>query len=121
MNYELCGRNNHLSENCYKVLFYKKCERTDHRTYDHAEYMDISLRSGIKPRNPQQVTKSYETCGSTVHTITNHNDIEWCRRGEALQAKKAEAFQSKKTESSNANKSKTPTKRQWTGSVVALL
>ncbi|GJU78817.1 hypothetical protein Tco_1275887 [Tanacetum coccineum] len=29
--------------------------------------------------------KSYETCGSTVHTTTDHNDIEWFRRGEALQ------------------------------------
>ncbi|GKB61895.1 hypothetical protein Tco_0918081 [Tanacetum coccineum] len=58
----------------------------------------ISLRIGIKPRNPQQVTKSCETCGSTIHTITDHNDIEYFRRGEALQAKKAEAFQSKKSE-----------------------
>ncbi|GJT79795.1 hypothetical protein Tco_1054137 [Tanacetum coccineum] len=70
----------------------------------------ISLRRGIKPRNPQHVSKSCETCGSTVHTITDHNDIEWFRKGEALQAKKAETFQSNKTESSNANISKTPTK-----------
>ncbi|GJY42579.1 retrovirus-related pol polyprotein from transposon TNT 1-94 [Tanacetum coccineum] len=70
----------------------------------------ISLRRGFKPRNPQKVTTSYETCGSTVHTTTDHSDIEWFRRGEALQAKKAKAFQSKKTESSNANRSKTPTK-----------
>ncbi|GJU09601.1 retrovirus-related pol polyprotein from transposon TNT 1-94 [Tanacetum coccineum] len=173
---ELYGLNNHLSENCYKVLFCKKYERTDHRTYDHVEYMStvnmsqhlksqggsssrsrtprpskhffppcihcgfndhifddcvnypicdicgsydhdthghnkvISLRRGIKPRNPQQVTKSYETCGSTVHTTTDHNDIDWFIRGEALQAKKDESFQSKKTKSSNANRSKTPTK-----------
>nr|GEX40666.1 ankyrin repeat family protein [Tanacetum cinerariifolium] len=62
----------------------------------------ISLRRGIKPKNPQHVTKSCETCGSTVYTTTDHNDIEWFRRGEALQAKKVEL--------SNANKSKTPTK-----------
>ncbi|GKE37931.1 hypothetical protein Tco_1461336, partial [Tanacetum coccineum] len=175
-NYELCGLNNHLFENCYKVLFCKKYERTDHRTYDYVKYMStmnmtqhlksqggsssrsktsrpskpfppcihcgfndhlsddcvnylicdicgsydhethghkrvISLRRGIKPRNPQQVTKSCETCGSTVHTTTDYNDIEWFRRGEAIQAKKAEAFQSKNTESSNSNKSKTPTNR----------
>ncbi|GKA06034.1 hypothetical protein Tco_0685154 [Tanacetum coccineum] len=75
----------------------------------------ISLRRGIKPRNPQQVTKSYETYGSTFHTTTDHNDIGWFRKGEALQAKKAEEFQSKKTESSNANRSMTPTKRHITG------
>ncbi|GKC41010.1 hypothetical protein Tco_1053394 [Tanacetum coccineum] len=125
---ELCGLNNHLYKNCYKVLFCKKCKRTDHRTRDHDEYMStmnmsqhlksqgrsssrsrtpipskhfflpcihygfndhlsddcvnypicdicgsydhdthghnrvISLRRGIKPRNPQQVTKSCEHC-----------------------------------------------------------
>ncbi|GJY94890.1 hypothetical protein Tco_0511251 [Tanacetum coccineum] len=47
----------------------------------------ISIRRGIKPINPQHVIKSCETCGSTVHTTTDHNDIEWFRRGEALQAK----------------------------------
>ncbi|GKD23985.1 hypothetical protein Tco_1225688 [Tanacetum coccineum] len=31
--------NNHLSENCFRVLFCKKCKRTDHRTCDHAEFM----------------------------------------------------------------------------------
>ncbi|GJV38237.1 hypothetical protein Tco_1410714 [Tanacetum coccineum] len=70
----------------------------------------ISLRRGIKPRNPQHVIKSYETCGSTVHTTTDHNDIKWFRRGEELQAKKAEALKSTKAESTNANRSKTPTK-----------
>ncbi|GJX05615.1 hypothetical protein Tco_0191531 [Tanacetum coccineum] len=39
MNCELCGQNNHLSENCYEVLFCKKCKRTNHRTCDHAEFM----------------------------------------------------------------------------------
>ncbi|GJV41724.1 retrovirus-related pol polyprotein from transposon TNT 1-94 [Tanacetum coccineum] len=70
----------------------------------------ISLRRGIKPRNLQHVMKSYETYGSTVHTTTDHNDIEWFRRGEELQAKKAEALKSSKAESSNANRSKTPTR-----------
>nr|GEV85502.1 hypothetical protein [Tanacetum cinerariifolium] len=69
----------------------------------------ISLRMGIKPRNPQHVTKSCETCGSTVHTTSDYNDIEWFRMGESLQAKKAKASQSK---SSNAPRSKTLTKRR---------
>ncbi|GKC68317.1 retrovirus-related pol polyprotein from transposon TNT 1-94, partial [Tanacetum coccineum] len=173
---DLCGLNNNLFENCYKVLFCKKYERTNHRTCDHAEYMStmnmskhlkkqggsssrsrtprpskhffppcihcgfsdhltndcvnypicdicgsydhdrhghnmiICLRRGIKPRNPQHVMKSCETCGSTIHTITDHKDIEWFIRGEALQAKKAKALRSTKAESSNANRSKTPTK-----------
>ncbi|GJW90168.1 hypothetical protein Tco_0167721 [Tanacetum coccineum] len=72
----------------------------------------ISLRKGIKTGNPQYVIKSYETCCSTVHTITDHNEVEWFRRGEAFQAKKVEALKSTKAESSNANRSKTPTKRK---------
>ncbi|GKB34433.1 hypothetical protein Tco_0879375 [Tanacetum coccineum] len=39
INCELCGQNNHLFENCYEVLFCKKCKRTNHRTCDHAEFM----------------------------------------------------------------------------------
>ncbi|GJV08290.1 retrovirus-related pol polyprotein from transposon TNT 1-94 [Tanacetum coccineum] len=74
--------------------------------------MIISLRRGIKPRNPQHVMKICKTCGSIVYTTSDHNDIEWFRRGEALQAKKAEALKSTKAESSNANRSKTPTKRK---------
>nr|GEV98381.1 retrovirus-related Pol polyprotein from transposon TNT 1-94 [Tanacetum cinerariifolium] len=52
----------------------------------------ISLRRGIKPRNPKHVTKNYKTCGSNVCTTSNHNDIEWFKKKEALQSKKAESF-----------------------------
>ncbi|GJV58363.1 hypothetical protein Tco_1459368 [Tanacetum coccineum] len=174
MNCELCGENNHLSDNYYQVLFCKKCKRTNHRTCDHAEFMSsmninqyhtgqgesssrsrpsrltlpfpfcihcgyndhksydcvyypiceicgsydhdthghnrtISLRRGIKPRNPQHVTKNCETCGRNGHTTSDHNDIEWFRKREALQAKKIESFKASKTESSSALRSKTPT------------
>ncbi|GKE49860.1 retrovirus-related pol polyprotein from transposon TNT 1-94, partial [Tanacetum coccineum] len=51
-----------------------------------------------------------EVCGSSTHTTTDHYDIEWFKRGEALQAKKAEALKSTRAKSSNANRSKTPTK-----------
>ncbi|GJT27293.1 hypothetical protein Tco_0907568 [Tanacetum coccineum] len=126
MNYEPCRQNNHLFENCYEVLFCKKCKRNNHRTCDHAELMFsihtnqhhtgqgesssrsrpsrplvsfpscihcgynnhhsddclyyptckicrsydhnahdhnkiISQRRGINPRNPQHLTKNYET------------------------------------------------------------
>nr|GEV28850.1 retrovirus-related Pol polyprotein from transposon TNT 1-94 [Tanacetum cinerariifolium] len=49
--------------------------------------------------------KNYETCGSSVHTISDHNDIEWFRKRETPHAKKAE--------SSNALRSKTPTKSEY--------
>ncbi|GKC99591.1 hypothetical protein Tco_1169866 [Tanacetum coccineum] len=75
----------------------------------------ISLRRGIKPRNPQHVIKNYETCGSNVHTTSDHNDIEWFRKREALQAKKVKSFKASKTKSSSALRSKTPTKRYLIG------
>ncbi|GJX07918.1 hypothetical protein Tco_0195850 [Tanacetum coccineum] len=71
-----------------------------------------SLRRRIKTRNPQHVTKNCDTCGSNVHTTFDHNDIEWFRKREALQAKKVEYFKASKTESSSALRSKTLTKRK---------
>ncbi|GJW04221.1 retrovirus-related pol polyprotein from transposon TNT 1-94 [Tanacetum coccineum] len=50
-------------------------------------------------------------CGSSTHATTDHYDIKWFKRGEALQTKKAEALKSTRAESSNANRSKTSTKR----------
>ncbi|GKD74954.1 retrovirus-related pol polyprotein from transposon TNT 1-94, partial [Tanacetum coccineum] len=85
------------------------CGSYDHETHGHNKI--ITLRRVIKPRNPQHVTKNYETCRSNVHTITDHNDIKWFRKREALQAKKAEIFKTSKTKSSSALRSKTPTKR----------
>ncbi|GJV84000.1 retrovirus-related pol polyprotein from transposon TNT 1-94 [Tanacetum coccineum] len=64
----------------------------------------------INPRNPQHTFKRCEACGHSTHTTTDHYDIEWFRRGEALQAKKAEALKPTRVELSNANRSKTPTK-----------
>nr|GEU67893.1 hypothetical protein [Tanacetum cinerariifolium] len=54
----------------------------------------ISLERVINLRNPHHAFKRCEACGSSTHTITNHNDIEWFKRGEALQAIKAEALKS---------------------------
>ncbi|GKD78158.1 hypothetical protein Tco_1340779 [Tanacetum coccineum] len=54
-------------------------------------------------QKPSACHEKCETCGSTAHTTTDHNNIEWFKRGEALQAKKAEAVKSTKAESSNVN------------------
>ncbi|GJW73684.1 hypothetical protein Tco_0133054 [Tanacetum coccineum] len=45
-----------------------------------------------------------------IHTTSDHNDIEWFRKREALQAMKVKSFKASKTESSSALRSKTPTK-----------
>ncbi|GJY70099.1 hypothetical protein Tco_0473081 [Tanacetum coccineum] len=105
-------------------------ERTDRITCDHAEYIrSINMVQHLKtqgesssrsqsfiPLKPFLPWKHYgyndhksddyinylicEICGN--HTTSDHNDIEWFRKGEALQAKKVESL--------NANRSKTPTK-----------
>ncbi|GJZ56127.1 retrovirus-related pol polyprotein from transposon TNT 1-94 [Tanacetum coccineum] len=73
-----CGYNDHHSNDC---LYYPTCEICGSYDYDtHGYNRIISLRKGINPRNPQHVTKNYETCGSNVHTISDHNDIEWFRK-----------------------------------------
>ncbi|GJY15301.1 hypothetical protein Tco_0385723 [Tanacetum coccineum] len=55
-----------------------------------------------------------ETYGSYDHDTQDHNDIEWFRKGETLQAKNAESFKASKNESPSALRSKTPTKRSIT-------
>ncbi|GJT59119.1 retrovirus-related pol polyprotein from transposon TNT 1-94, partial [Tanacetum coccineum] len=75
--------NDHQYHDCVNYPTCEICGSYDHDTKGHN--IIISLRRGIKPKNPQ-----HETYGSTVHTTTNHNDIEWLRRGEAFQAKKCD-------------------------------
>ncbi|GJV39009.1 retrovirus-related pol polyprotein from transposon TNT 1-94 [Tanacetum coccineum] len=64
-----CGYNGHQSDDC---VYYPRCELCgsyDHDTSNHTRI--ISLRRGIKPRNPQHVIKHCETCGSNAHTTTD--------------------------------------------------
>ncbi|GKD61096.1 retrovirus-related pol polyprotein from transposon TNT 1-94 [Tanacetum coccineum] len=111
-----CGYNDHLSDD---YVYYPICELCGSYDYDtHSHNRVISLSRGIKPRNHQHVIKNYETCGSNAHTTTDHNDIEWFRKGEALQAKKA---RENKIVSSNAQRSKTLTKSLSNGCQSAFL
>ncbi|GJS76840.1 hypothetical protein Tco_0726721 [Tanacetum coccineum] len=62
----------------------------DHDTNGHNRI--ISLEREINPRNPQHAFKRCEVYGSSTQTTTDHYDIEWFKRGEALQAKKSKAL-----------------------------
>nr|GEU45231.1 hypothetical protein [Tanacetum cinerariifolium] len=104
-----CGGIDHLSNECLYYPICKLCGSYDHDTNGHNRV--ISLERKINPRNPQHAFKKCKACGSLNHTTTDHYDIEWFKRGKALQTKKAEALKSTRAESSNANRSKTPTKR----------
>ncbi|GJX00037.1 hypothetical protein Tco_0183950 [Tanacetum coccineum] len=98
----------HLSNECLYYPICGLCGSYDHDTNGHNRI--ISLEREINLRNPQHTFKRCEVYGSLTHTTTDHYDIEWFKRGEALQAKKVEALKSTRAESLNANRSKTPTK-----------
>ncbi|GJT60496.1 retrovirus-related pol polyprotein from transposon TNT 1-94 [Tanacetum coccineum] len=104
-----CGYIDHLSNECLYYPICGLCGSYDHDTNGHNRI--ISLEREINPRNPQHAFKRCKVYGSSTHTTTDHYDIKWFKRGEALQAKD-EALKSTKAESSNANRSKTPTKRE---------
>ncbi|GKE60232.1 retrovirus-related pol polyprotein from transposon TNT 1-94 [Tanacetum coccineum] len=87
-----------------KNLDYVEVEKNGHNRI-------ISLEREINPRNSQHAFKRCKACSSSTHTTSDHYDIEWFKRGEALQAKKAQALKSTRVESSNANRSKTTTRR----------
>ncbi|GJU21612.1 retrovirus-related pol polyprotein from transposon TNT 1-94 [Tanacetum coccineum] len=110
-NCKLYGQNNNLSENCYEVLFCKKCKRTNHKTCDHANFMsfiDINQyhtgqsesSSRSRPSRPAMPFPSCihcgyndhqsddcvyypicEICGSYDHDTHGHNRIISLRRG----------------------------------------
>nr|GEU37282.1 hypothetical protein [Tanacetum cinerariifolium] len=111
MNCEMYGQNKHLSENCYEVLFCKKCKRTNHRTCDRAEFMSsMNINqyhigqgesfSRSRPSRPAIPFPSYihcryndhksddcvyypicEICGIYDHDTHGHNMIISLRRG----------------------------------------
>nr|GEX57605.1 hypothetical protein [Tanacetum cinerariifolium] len=102
------GYDDHQSDDCVYYPTCELCGSYDHDTHGHNRI--ISLRREIKPRNPQHVIKNCKTCGRNVHTTIDHNDIEWFRKREALQAKKTKTLETSKSESSSALRSKTHTK-----------
>ncbi|GJW65591.1 retrovirus-related pol polyprotein from transposon TNT 1-94 [Tanacetum coccineum] len=113
-----CGYNDHQSDDYVYYPICEICGSYDHDTHGHN--MIISLRRGIKPRNPQHIINNCETCVSNVYTTSDHNDIEWFRKREALQANKVKSIKESKTESSSALRSKTPTKSANKQQSVAL-
>ncbi|GKD74826.1 hypothetical protein Tco_1333108 [Tanacetum coccineum] len=42
---KLCHYTNHLTDDCYRILYHMICKREDHRTSDHEMYIDSLKRS----------------------------------------------------------------------------
>ncbi|GKE57752.1 hypothetical protein Tco_1496937, partial [Tanacetum coccineum] len=81
---ELCRLNNHLSEHCYKVLFCKKYERTDHITCNNAEYMSTMNMSqhlksqggsSSKSTTPRPLKNFFPPC---IHRMFNDHLSDDC-------------------------------------------
>ncbi|GJZ44256.1 hypothetical protein Tco_0591511 [Tanacetum coccineum] len=93
---ELCNYTNHLTDDCYRILYCIKCKKEDHMTSDHDMYIQgttLSVKGGVLAESSQSskssIGVSCTTCGSSVHSTTDHNDSEHFKRGDKLQATKA--------------------------------
>ncbi|GJS50656.1 hypothetical protein Tco_0624018 [Tanacetum coccineum] len=51
---ELCHYTNHLTDDCYRILYCMICKREDHRTSDHEMYTDSLKRSKNYKAQPYQ-------------------------------------------------------------------
>ncbi|GJT00435.1 putative nucleotidyltransferase, ribonuclease H [Tanacetum coccineum] len=51
---ELCHYTNHLTDDCYRILYYMICKREDHRTLDHEMYTTSLKRSENYKVKPYQ-------------------------------------------------------------------
>ncbi|GJZ21447.1 retrovirus-related pol polyprotein from transposon TNT 1-94 [Tanacetum coccineum] len=94
---------NHSTDDCYRILYYMKCKKEDHRTSNHDMYVAslnsskttrhnlirhnrvIHVREGVLAESSQSSEASIgvncTTYGSNVHSTTDHNDFEHFKRG----------------------------------------
>ncbi|GKC89939.1 hypothetical protein Tco_1150588 [Tanacetum coccineum] len=86
-----CGFNDHRPDDCRNYPKCEICGRYDHFTSKHNRV--IQIRGGILAESSQSsessIGVSCTTCGSNVHSTTDHNNFEHFKRGEKLQATKA--------------------------------
>ncbi|GJW01485.1 hypothetical protein Tco_1556736 [Tanacetum coccineum] len=57
---KLCHYTNHLTDDCYRILYYMICKRKDHRTSDHEMYTTSLKRSGNYKAQPYQYASSFK-------------------------------------------------------------
>ncbi|GKC68248.1 retrovirus-related pol polyprotein from transposon TNT 1-94 [Tanacetum coccineum] len=58
VKYELCHYTNHLTNDCYRILYYMICKREDHKTLDHEMYTAFLKRSENYKAQPYQYASS---------------------------------------------------------------
>ncbi|GJX19081.1 putative reverse transcriptase domain-containing protein [Tanacetum coccineum] len=72
------GSMDHLFDDCLFYPICGICGSYDHETNGHNRI--ISLERKINLRNPQHSFKRCEVCSSSIHTTTDHYNIEWFKR-----------------------------------------
>nr|GEW62706.1 retrovirus-related Pol polyprotein from transposon TNT 1-94 [Tanacetum cinerariifolium] len=70
---ELYHYNNHLTYDCYRILYCIICKREDHQTLDHEMYIASFNRSKNYKAQPYQNYPECEICGSYDHSTSGHN------------------------------------------------
>nr|GEX17409.1 hypothetical protein [Tanacetum cinerariifolium] len=82
------GFNDHRLDDCRN---YPECEI--YRSYDHSTSRHnrvIHIRGGVLAESSQSNESPFgvrcNTCGSTVHSTSNHNEFDYIKRGENIQA-----------------------------------
>ncbi|GJY38547.1 retrovirus-related pol polyprotein from transposon TNT 1-94 [Tanacetum coccineum] len=86
-----CGFNDHRPDDYRNYHGCEICGNYEVFTSEHNRV--IQIRGGVLDDSSQSIESSirvsYTTCRSSVHSTTNHNDFEYFKRGEKLQATKA--------------------------------
>ncbi|GJS23253.1 retrovirus-related pol polyprotein from transposon TNT 1-94 [Tanacetum coccineum] len=86
-----CGFNDHMPDDCRN---YTECEiygSYDHFTSGHNHVIQIRERvlAESSQSNESSIGVKCNTCGSTVHSTSDHNEFDHFKRGEKIQAAKA--------------------------------
>ncbi|GJU50181.1 retrovirus-related pol polyprotein from transposon TNT 1-94 [Tanacetum coccineum] len=91
------GFNDHRPDDCRNYLECEICRGYDHFTSRHNRV--ILVRGGVLAES--LVGVRCNTCGSTVHSTTDHNDFDHFKRGEKIQASNARDPTKKMVENQN--------------------
>ncbi|GJY75448.1 retrovirus-related pol polyprotein from transposon TNT 1-94 [Tanacetum coccineum] len=86
-----CGFNDHIPDDCRNYPECEICRSYDHITSGHNRV--IYIRGGVLSESSQSseslIGVNCNTCGSTIHSTTDHNEFDHFKRGEKIQATKA--------------------------------
>ncbi|GJU56329.1 retrovirus-related pol polyprotein from transposon TNT 1-94 [Tanacetum coccineum] len=86
-----CGFNDHRPDDCRNYPECEMCGSYDHFTSGHNRAILVRGRALTKSSQSSEslIGVKCNTCGSTIHSTTDHNDFDHFKRAEKIQASKA--------------------------------